>query len=59
MKKGRAAILITGMAALLLAGCERRVEPVSQSGFLLNTFVTVTLYDKEDPEILSGFVPVL
>lgn len=53
MKKGRAVVLIAGMAALLLAGCEKRVEPVSQSGFLLNTFVTVTLYDKADPEILS------
>ena len=53
MKKGWAVGLMAGMAALLLAGCERRVEPVTQSGFMLNTFVTVTLYDKDDPEILS------
>lgn len=53
MKKGRVVFLIAGMAAFLLVGCEKRVEPLSQSGFMLNTFVTVTLYDKNDPEILS------
>lgn len=53
MKKWRAVVLITGMASLLLMGCERRVEPLSKSGFMLNTFVTVTLYDMDDPEILS------
>ena len=53
MKKGRAVVLIAGITALLLMGCERRVEPLSKSGFMLNTFVTVTLYDEDDPKILS------
>ncbi|WP_312431654.1 FAD:protein FMN transferase [Lacrimispora sp.] len=53
MNKRRAVVLIAGITALLLMGCERRVEPLSKSGFMLNTFVTVTLYDKDDPKILS------
>ncbi len=53
MKKGRAVVLAAGITALLLMGCERRVEPLSKSDFMLNTFVTVTLYDKDDPKILS------
>ena len=53
MKKGIAVVLIAGMTALLLMGCERKVEPLSKSDFMLNTFVTVTLYDKDDPKILN------
>ena len=41
-------------AAFVLAGCGRPAEPVSRSGFLLNTFVTVTLYDTENENILDG-----
>ncbi len=41
-------------AAFVFAGCGRPAEPVSRSGFLLNTFVTVTLYDTEDENILDG-----
>ncbi|MEY8352937.1 FAD:protein FMN transferase [Lachnospiraceae bacterium 54-53] len=54
MKKGIFAGFIAALALCLLSGCERKVEPVTKSGFLLNTFVTVTLYDKDDPEILDG-----
>ncbi|WP_242974543.1 FAD:protein FMN transferase [Lacrimispora amygdalina] len=41
------------MAAGFLTGCHRKAEPISKSGFLLNTFVTVTIYDKDDPRILN------
>lgn len=41
-------------AILGVTGCSRKIEPVSKSGFMLNTFVTVTLYDNDDPEILNG-----
>lgn len=58
MKKRRAVVLAAGLTALLLMGCERRVEPLSKSDFMLNTFVTVTLYDKDDPEILSDCLDV-
>lgn len=58
MRKGIVAGLMTGLAACLLSGCERKVEPITQSGFMLNTFVTVTLYDKDDPEILNGSLEV-
>lgn len=54
MKKRTAALFLAGLVLLLLSGCERRVEPISKSGFMLNTFVTVTLYDKDDPDILKG-----
>lgn len=48
-----AAILITGTA--LLTGCSKKTaDPVSRSSFLLNTFVTVTLYDSTDSQILDG-----
>ncbi|RFZ79503.1 FAD:protein FMN transferase [Lacrimispora amygdalina] len=53
MKKGKTAVLAVCLAVSLLAGCQRKIEPVSKSGFLLNTFVTVTLYDKDDPKILN------
>jgi thiamine biosynthesis lipoprotein len=53
MKKRRAVVLIAGITALLLMGCESRVDPLSKSDFMLNTFVTVTLYDEDDPKILS------
>ncbi|WP_367568344.1 FAD:protein FMN transferase [Lacrimispora sp.] len=52
MKGKRAVILIAGVL-LLLTGCERKIEPISKSGYMLNTFVTVTIYDKDDPEILE------
>ncbi len=32
----------------------RKIEPVTKSSFMLNTFVTVTLYDKDDIEVLNG-----
>lgn len=54
MKIGKTMILIAGLAAMLLSGCQRKIEPISKSGFMLNTFVTVTIYDKDDPKILEG-----
>lgn len=53
MKKGKAAVLAVCLAVSLITGCQRKIEPISKSGFLLNTFVTVTLYDKDDPKILN------
>lgn len=41
-------------AALVLR--PRRTEPISRSDFLLNTFITITLYDCEEEEILDGAV---
>lgn len=38
-----------------LAGCSKKdAAPVSRSSFLLNTFITVTLYDSQDETILDG-----
>lgn len=42
----------------LLSGCERRIEPITKSAFMLNTVVTVTLYDSDDPKILDGCLDV-
>lgn len=54
MRIGKTIILIAGLAAMLLSGCQRNIEPISKSGFMLNTFVTITIYDKDDPKILEG-----
>lgn len=54
MMKKYTAIFLTVLAVLSLTGCQRKTEPISKSGFLLNTFVTVTLYDQDDPKILDG-----
>lgn len=43
----------------ILAGCRaepKSTEPVRKSDFLLNTFVTITLYDKEEESLLDGAV---
>ncbi|MDE6738075.1 MAG: hypothetical protein K2K07_03155, partial [Lachnospiraceae bacterium] len=33
------------LSAILLSGCARTSEPVSKTGFYLDTVVTITLYD--------------
>lgn len=38
---------------LLLTGCQRNREPVSQTGFYFNTVISITLYDASDPTILE------
>ena len=44
---------------LLMPGCAvKQKEPISKSDFLLNTFVTVTLYDTDKEEILDGAMDV-
>ncbi len=55
-RKGRIGLLLAAAClAAALTGCAgKAAEPVSRSGFLLNTFVTVTLYDTEDESILDG-----
>ena len=62
MKKKEAASLLALLAVLVL-GCgaamqlrPKTTEPISRSDFLLNTFVTITLYDSEDEEILDSCV---
>lgn len=52
--------LLIGALVLFFAACSlaltlrpEQTQPISRSDFLLNTFVTVTLYDSEDPEILN------
>lgn len=50
-------IIITATACL--TGCTgKHGDPVSQSSFLLNTFITVTLYDSRDKNILDGCIQV-
>jgi thiamine biosynthesis lipoprotein len=49
----KAAVLLAA-AGILLVGCDGKKEPVSRSAFLLNTFVTVTVYDPKDEAALEG-----
>ncbi|MCI6140193.1 MAG: FAD:protein FMN transferase [Clostridiaceae bacterium] len=45
------------MGTAWLAGCSRKeVAPVRRSSFLLNTFVTVTLYEYSDETALDGCI---
>ena len=54
IRKWRTAALAAVMI-LMGTGCGKRpAEPVSMSNFLLNTVVTVTLYDSSDRQILEG-----
>ena len=48
---GSALFLLACLAALTLR--PRQTEPISRSDFLLNTFVTVTIYDSEDTALLN------
>lgn len=41
-------------AGLLFTGCKSNAEPLSQTEFMLNTFVTVTLYDKREEAVIDG-----
>lgn len=47
-----AGLLLT--AGLLFTGGKRNAEPLSQTEFMLNTFVTVTLYDKREEAVIDG-----
>lgn len=46
--------IILAACGLILTFRPKQTEPISQSEFLLNTFVVVTLYDSQDTEILDG-----
>lgn len=59
MNRRKLTILI-GALVIFFAACglalglrPKHTQPISRSDFLLNTFVTVTLYDSEDEEILN------
>lgn len=54
MKIRNSFLLLLALSAVLVTGCAKKPEPMSKSGFLLNTFVTVTIYDKEEPGLLDG-----
>lgn len=49
-------ILLAAICVLLsVTGCSaKQKEPVNKMDFLLNTFVSVTLYDTDKEEILDG-----
>ena len=40
--------------ALVYQNRERETDPISKTDYLLNTIVTVTLYDSQDESILDG-----
>ena len=37
----------------IISSCSRNTHPTSVSGFKLNTYITITVYDKVDPAILE------
>lgn len=55
-QKKRRLYLLCTLILLFISGCRGRSgsgEPISKSGFLLNTFVTITIYDSQDTELLE------
>lgn len=42
--------ILTILVTLILSGCQKTAEPVSQVGFYLDTVVRITLYDTEGSE---------
>lgn len=42
--------------SFLLSGCNRQIEPLSKTAFLLDTVVTITLYDSSDSTILDDCI---
>lgn len=48
------ALLVCAAILLALVGCKKAPEPVMRSGFLLDTVVRITVYDKEDEKLLDG-----
>lgn len=49
-----AALLVCAVTLFTMAGCKKAPEPVTRSGFLLDTVVRITIYDKEDTKLLDG-----
>lgn len=37
-----------------VTGCRKKPEPVTRSGFLLDTVIRITIYDREDNSLLDG-----
>ena len=55
VKTAAAVVCLTAAASIwLLSGCARKIEPITKSSFMLNTFVTVTLYDTDDLDIVNS-----
>lgn len=51
------AFIIGIVTSLLLTSCKQHQEemkPISSNGFLLDTYITITLYDSQDQSILDG-----
>ncbi|MDD3415743.1 MAG: FAD:protein FMN transferase [Lachnospiraceae bacterium] len=42
--------------SFLVSGCNRQIEPISKTAFLLDTVVTITLYDSADSTILDDCI---
>ena len=60
-KKRRMGRMLAGivLGAGILSGCaaqKKNAEPLRRSEFLLNTFVTITLYDKDEEKLLEEAV---
>lgn len=39
---------------VLVSGCSKTQEPITKSGFYLNTVITITLYDNSDTALIDG-----
>ena len=53
LMKKFASVLLAGVLVLSAAGCSREPGPVEKSNFLLDTYVTIRLYDGSDPALID------
>lgn len=54
MKKLITCGICFGLLAALLTGCAKKPEPISRTGFMLDTVVTIDIFDNEDTAVLDG-----
>ena len=54
-KKASLTALLLSMVLLVITGCNAKVkEPMSKTKIMLNTYVTITLYDHQDMELIEA-----
>lgn len=56
MKRKLSAVVLTALSITLLsaAGCSRKSDPISKTGFYFDTVISITLYDEKESEYLDG-----
>ena len=54
MKKINFILFLLCFSNIFLYGCTKKMEPVTKTGFYLNTVISITLYDTTDTSLIDG-----